>query len=109
MVTSASDAAQYLKGDYSGPGVAIAMETMYEYTAYFASMDPREINATYIPSPGSPPVQIGFPLPEVYFSVLVSSYPIYLFFSCFRPSTAPTTATIPSSAHTTSGVRFCLH
>ena len=39
MVASGPDAMAYAQGQ-AGP-VALAMETMYEYTAYFADNDPR--------------------------------------------------------------------
>lgn len=41
MVASASDAANY--NPQSSSTVALAMETMYGYTAYFADNDPRFI------------------------------------------------------------------
>jgi hypothetical protein len=41
MVASAADAAAFAAGSYTGPGVALVMETMYEYTAYFTDNDPR--------------------------------------------------------------------
>ena len=41
MTTSASDAIAYNNGELVEPGVALAMETMAGYTAYFASEDPR--------------------------------------------------------------------
>ena len=40
MVASGPDAVQYASGTSKGP-VALAMETMYLYTAYFADDDPR--------------------------------------------------------------------
>jgi hypothetical protein len=40
------------------------METNANRTALFHDMAPREGNATYIPSSGGAPVQIGFPLPD---------------------------------------------
>eukprot|EP00003_Mantamonas_plastica_P014101 TRINITY_DN2450_c0_g1_i2.p2 TRINITY_DN2450_c0_g1~~TRINITY_DN2450_c0_g1_i2.p2 ORF type:complete len:299 (+),score=110.28 TRINITY_DN2450_c0_g1_i2:442-1338(+) len=52
MITSASDAK-------TGGPAAVAMETMYDYTAFFNDNDPREANATYKGE------QIGFPLSEV--------------------------------------------
>ena len=41
MTTSAADAIAYNNGELVAPGVALAMETMAGYTAYFASEDPR--------------------------------------------------------------------
>ena len=40
MVASGPDAAKFANGTSKGP-VALAMETMYLYTAYFADNDPR--------------------------------------------------------------------
>jgi len=51
--------------DNNGPGshAALALETMFNYTAYFLDNDPREQTATYTASNGTV-FQIGFPLPE---------------------------------------------
>eukprot|EP00050_Salpingoeca_kvevrii_P017702 m.67473 g.67473 ORF g.67473 m.67473 type:complete len:503 (-) comp7682_c0_seq2:947-2455(-) len=64
MVASASDAAAYAKTKTASPGVAIAMETMYEYTAFFTDNDPREASATYKHNSTATPVHIGAPMPE---------------------------------------------
>lgn len=40
MIASANDAQSYAKGDKETV-VAYAMETMYQYTAYFTDNDPR--------------------------------------------------------------------
>ena len=45
MVASAPDAASYLASKSVGPGVAVAMETMYDYTAYFTDNDSRSDGA----------------------------------------------------------------
>ena len=42
MVASGPDATQFAAGTSKGP-VALAMETMYLYTAYFADDDPRSV------------------------------------------------------------------
>lgn len=61
MFSCAADAAEVAKqpNSYSGPGVAVAMETMFNYTAYFTANDPREANAMYNSS-----VHLGAPVPE---------------------------------------------
>ena len=43
MIASAPDAEAYHRGTSSGP-VAYALETMYQYTAYFPDNDPREVS-----------------------------------------------------------------
>ena len=43
MIASAPDAEAYHQGTSSGP-VAYALETMYQYTAYFPDNDPREVS-----------------------------------------------------------------
>eukprot|EP00051_Salpingoeca_urceolata_P032044 m.14029 g.14029 ORF g.14029 m.14029 type:complete len:505 (+) comp4721_c0_seq1:1601-3115(+) len=49
MVSCAADAAQVHANPktYAGPGPAVAMETMFNYTAYFTANDPREANMMY--------------------------------------------------------------
>ena len=42
MIASGPDAAAYSQGATS-QSVALALETMYQYTAYFADNDPREV------------------------------------------------------------------
>jgi hypothetical protein len=61
MIASAPDAEAYRRGTSSGP-VAYALETMYQYTAYFPDNDPREANAMYNDSGTT--VHIGFPMKE---------------------------------------------
>ena len=60
MVASGNDAA-------SGTGpAAVAMETMYQYTAYFNDNDPREAAATVVvqnPDHTNSTVHIGAPMP----------------------------------------------
>lgn len=83
MIASAPDAVQYRK-DKRHSTVALALETMYQYTAYFPDNDARSVRVThaqlqlsenilylcreseaeYSPSDGSPAVHIGSPLPE---------------------------------------------
>eukprot|EP00054_Salpingoeca_dolichothecata_P025806 m.182208 g.182208 ORF g.182208 m.182208 type:complete len:486 (+) comp25474_c0_seq1:957-2414(+) len=58
MVGSQPDAELYKQGNYSGPGVATVMETMFNYTAYFTDNDDRETQAM---DKGS---HIGGPLKE---------------------------------------------
>ena len=43
MIASAPDAEAFRRGTSSGPA-AYALETMYQYTAYFPDNDPREVN-----------------------------------------------------------------
>ena len=43
MIASGPDALAYAKGS-KVQSVALALETMYQYTAYFADNDPREVN-----------------------------------------------------------------
>jgi len=59
MIASANDASP-VPGSISHP--ALALETMFNYTAYFQDDDPREQNAVY--TSGNTTVQIGFPLEE---------------------------------------------
>ena len=60
MVASAPDAALYAAfKPYLGPGVAVAMETMFNYTAFFTDNDPREANAIYTPNGSSTGTHIG--------------------------------------------------
>ena len=42
MIASGPDALAYAKGS-KVQSVALALETMYQYTAYFADNDPREV------------------------------------------------------------------
>lgn len=42
MIASGPDAAAYVDGATTQT-VALALETMYQYTAYFADNDPREV------------------------------------------------------------------
>jgi len=44
--------------------VAMVIETMANYNAYFLPMDPREMNATFQLNATTPPVQIGYPMTE---------------------------------------------
>lgn len=62
MVASAPDAAAYTANHSSGP-VALALETMYMYTAYFADDDEREAAATMVSKAGQT-VHFGFPMKE---------------------------------------------
>jgi len=64
MVASAPDAASYLASKSVGPGVAVAMETMYDYTAYFTDNDAREATAMYCATGNTSCVHIGFPMVE---------------------------------------------
>eukprot|EP00118_Oscarella_pearsei_P024914 m.307108 g.307108 ORF g.307108 m.307108 type:complete len:499 (+) comp41908_c0_seq1:30-1526(+) len=63
MVASSADAAAYAK-DKSSKFSALAMETMYNYTAFFADNDPREANALFTGSDGNVSSHIGFPMTE---------------------------------------------
>ena len=45
MIASGPDAAAYA-GGAATQSVALALETMYHYTAYFADNDPREVHCT---------------------------------------------------------------
>ncbi|XP_064389366.1 uncharacterized protein LOC135337365 [Halichondria panicea] len=63
MISSGKDATDYINnGGHSI--VALVMETMYGYTAYFHDNDPRESDALYTPQDGALPVHIGYPLHE---------------------------------------------
>lgn len=63
MIASGNDAFAY-KSDKLSQYAAMAMETMYHYTAYFADNDVREANAIYQDNTTSSGVHIGFPLKE---------------------------------------------
>ena len=62
MIASGPDATAYARGS-STDEVALALETMFQYTAYFADDDPREADAMFTESSGTA-VHIGFPMEE---------------------------------------------
>ena len=48
MIASGPDAVAYASGARD-QSVALALETMYQYTAYFADNDPREVYVSLVP------------------------------------------------------------
>ncbi|XP_062518697.1 uncharacterized protein LOC134193864 [Corticium candelabrum] len=63
MIGSGNDAAAYANNKRS-QYAALAMETMYQYTAFFHDNDAREADAVYSSKPSESVVHIGFPINE---------------------------------------------